>query len=295
MWIKIIIIVFTLISTIYGETSFGGELKLSQLWYVTGKEWEMSGDNYQLLDINMKNEDSRQFNYKVRFQTRVWDHSDLSSSDDLNTMGNLITYKIIPWEMWVQLNDIPFKRLSLKAGKQYFEWGTADGIHPTSVLNPDDYTDPFAMNEKIPVNAFNLNYYFSSFKLFLIWIPSFTPVRMPRFFPFISKEAYSIAGMELLKIEDELKQPSQLADGMGKAVKLQFSLFNIDYSMGYFHGYDYMPAVRSLNYIPAGNMFSELDLKIKMFFPKMQVYTFDWTTSIEGFGFFGEVGVYGFE
>ncbi len=290
--ITIMILIFYI--NIHAEPYFGGEFKFLKSWYMLPDKWEMSLDNYHLFDIYIKNEEE-QMDFKVRFQTRIWDNHSLHESDDLQSMGSLMTYEIIPWEIWAQINDIPIKRMSLKVGKQYFEWGTADGIHPSSVLNPDDYTDPFAMNEKIPVSAINLNYFISSIKIFLIWIPSFTPVKMPRVFPFIDNNQYELPGIELLNIEDETTIPSQLPDGMGKAVKLHFSLLDIDFSMGYFYGYDYMPAVKSVNYIPSGNMIDQFDLMIKMFFPKMQVYTMDFTTSIEGFGFWSEVGIYDYD
>ena len=79
---------------------------------------------------------------------------------------------------------------------------------------------------------------------------------------------------------------------MGKAVKLNFTLLDIDLSAGYFHGYDYFPFVKSIKYIPTGNMTTQFDLIIENFFPKMDVYTVDFTTSIKGIGFWGEAGIY---
>ncbi len=285
------ILLLTFISVLNAEKEFGGEFKFSKAWYVYSNKWKNAKDTYHLFDLHLKNQIDN-IDYKGRVQIRFWDSYKEKEIDGLQNMGNVLSYEIIPWEVWVRINNIPVERMSLQIGKQYFEWGTADGIHPTSVLNPDDYTDPFALNEKIPVNAFNLNYYISSFKIFLIWIPGFTSVKMPGFFNFYNTDEYNLPGTELVNINEKYKRPSGLADGMGKAVKVCFSLFHIDFSCGYFSGYDYMPVAEKYEYFLTGNMVNQLGLLISSIYPKMRVYTFDLTTSIEGFGFWSEAGVY---
>ena len=284
----IFIILLIAITSLQAEPYFGGEIKFSKAWYIFPEKWQISKDTFHLIDLHLANE-TEMIDFKVRGQIRIWDDISANSSQDPGTMGNRMTYEIIPWEAWISIKDIPIKNMNLKAGKQYFEWGTADGIHPTSILNPDDYTDPFALNEKIPVSAVNLNYFISSFKIYLIWIPTFTPVKMPRFFP-ISEYPLPGPNTELIKITNKMAMPPNLPDGMGKAVKLEFSLLDIDLSAGYFHGYDYMPSVKSLKYSLAG--INQFDLNAEIFFPKMDLYTFDLTTSIEGFGFWCETGLY---
>jgi len=288
------IIFVTLIPQILISFDINGELKFSDLWYIFPEKWELSKDNFHLLDLyTIKESEDESTRLKVRFQVRIKDRNSVSSAGDLSTMEKIMSYEIIPWEIWAQFNDIPLNNLSIKIGKQYFEWGTADGIHPTSVLNPDDYTNPFSMNEKIPVNALNINYTYESIKLFLIWMPSFTPVKLPEYFSLFDKSMYQLPGIELLNINENVIIPPQKNEGMGKALKLNFSLLNIDFSIGYFQGYDYMPEVNEISYVPVTNNIYNLD--IKMFFPKMQVYTFDLTTSIEGFGFWVEIGVYDYD
>lgn len=251
-------------------------------------KWEIARDKYHLFDLYLKNESAR-LDFKARVQTRFWD---TGNSSDLSSMAGIFNYEIIPWEIWAQVNDLPLKNFSLKIGKQYFEWGTADGLHPTSVLNPDDYTDPFAMNEKIPVNAVNLNYFISSFKVFLIWLPSFTPVKLPKYFPFLDHTSYQLPGIELVQIQENTTIPKEQSQGMGWAFKCLFTLLSIDLSCGYFQGYDYMPSIKSVNYTLTGNMLDQFNLDIEMSFPKMKVYTMDLATSLHGFGLWTEVGIY---
>lgn len=293
MIIGIILFLFILTINSIAEPYVGGEFKFTKSYYIVDKNWQTDKDNFHLFDLYLRNETTERLDFKVRFQTRIWDYS--GSTVDLNRINSVLSYEIIPWEIWCQINDIPFKNLSLKIGKQYFEWGTADGIHPTSVLNPDDYTKPFAMNEKIPVNAVNINYFMGDFKIFLIWIPTFTPVKLPQHFPFYDTDLYQIPGSELNNINENNKTPSHLSDGMGKACKISFTLFDIDLSTGVFHGYDYIPVDNNLVYSVSGNKINQLDLEINRIFPEMNVYTFDYTTSIEGFGFWGELGVYDYD
>ncbi len=292
---KLYFLIILLISPIYiiRAEDINGELKFSEYWYMFSPKWQLSKDNFHLIDLyTTKESDDSEMKLKIRFQIRLKDNNTANSLSDLSSDNKITSYEIIPWEIWGEFNDIAINNLSLKIGKQYFEWGTADGIHPSSVLNPDDYSNPFQMGEKIPVTSLNLNYSFNNFKLYFIWIPVWTPAKFPSEFPLIKPDDFILPGTEVLQMNDNLESPSSNPEGMAKAVKLEFSLFNIDFSAGYFQGYDYLPEVKTLNYQLTGNNISQFNLDIGMYFPQMKVYSFDFTTSIAGFGLWTELGVY---
>ncbi len=79
-------------------------------------------------------------------------------------------------EYYVELN---YSSFDLKIGKQIFAWGKADGFNPTDNLNPRDYIDLFVEEEKIGVPAINLLYYWNDFTFDMVFIPTYTPTRLP--------------------------------------------------------------------------------------------------------------------
>jgi len=279
-------------SVLHSAPQLGGEMKFSGLWYMTPNKWQYARDNYQLFDLTMSDDPADNISYKARVQTRLFRGGTVSSLSDLSDFKAVSAYEIIPWEIWVKINDIPFKNLSIKAGKQYFEWGTADGIHPGSALNPDDYTNPFAMGDKIPVTALDLNYTFNSVKFDLVWVPVFTPVKMPKYFPMFDNSAYQMPGFEIVSTTEALTLPKQKAGGMGMAANLAFSLFNIDFSVGAFDGYDYLPKLKQLTYDTTSAGVAKLALDADFDFPKLRLYSFNAASDIAGIGYWLEAGVY---
>jgi len=281
----LLIAVIMLNNFLCAEFDINGEIKFSEMWYIFHPHWQLASDNFHLLDIYGINEsEDETTKLKVRFQIRMKDN-DLTNK--------IMCYEIIPWEVWVQFRDLFIDNLKLKIGKQYFEWGTADGIHPSSVLTPDDYSNPLSIGEKIPIIAFNVNYFYKSIKLYLIWIPQFIPAKMPEEFPLMSKSGFTMQEVSVVGFNSISNKPDIDYKGNGKAIKLKFSLLNVDFSTGYFEGYDYLPQVRSVVYSLSGT--NQFKVTTEMFYPYMKVYTFDWTTSVQGIGFWGEIGIYKYD
>ncbi len=281
----LLVVIIMLSNFLYAEFNINGEIKFSEMWYILHPHWQLSKDNFHLLDIYGINEsEDETTKLKVRFQIRMKDNG---------LTNKIMNYEILPWEIWIQFSDLFIDNLKLKIGKQYFEWGTADGIHPTSVLNPDDYSNPLSIGEKIPITAFNVNYFYKNIKIYFIWIPEFISAKMPEEFPLMSESDFTIEGLNVVGFNSSIYNPNIDYKGNGKAVKLKFSLLNIDFSTGYFEGYDYLPQVRSVVYSLAGT--NKFNVSTEIFYPYMKVYTFDWTTSIQGMGFWGEIGAYKYD
>ncbi len=79
--------------------------------------------------------------------------------------------------------DMYFKNFDLRVGKQQIVWGKADGVFITDVVSPLNLTEfllPDFDEIRIGVNAVKLDYYIgSSNTIEAIWIPQFTPTKMP--------------------------------------------------------------------------------------------------------------------
>lgn len=63
-------------------------------------------------------------------------------------------------EAYFTYYDFLLPGLDLTAGKQRINWGTADRLNPTDVLNANDFSDPFDFGKKIPALAVNLTAHF---------------------------------------------------------------------------------------------------------------------------------------
>lgn len=78
--------------------------------------------------------------------------------------------------------DIFFDSFDLRIGKQQNIWGKADGVFITDIISPKDL-DEFLLRDfdeiRMGVTAVKLDYYFGDNTFELIWLPVFTPTRMP--------------------------------------------------------------------------------------------------------------------
>lgn len=99
-------------------------------------------------------------------------------------------------EGYVDVYDV-VKHLDVRVGKQKITWGRLDTFHPTDVVDPHRYTDPFVMEEddaKIGLPALRASYFVPDYRwltsetnLTFVWVPVPIPPRFPtedeRWFP----------------------------------------------------------------------------------------------------------------
>lgn len=172
------------------------------------------------------------------------------------------------WEAYVELYGVLSENIDLKFGKQRINWGRADKIQPTDNLNPDDFTNFFGFEEKLPNWAAKATYYFGDFNLSGVWVPFMEPVLFPRggVKTFFAEDAYS------------LKTPGrQIENGMF-ALKLSGSAFNGDFSLSYFRGWDDLP-------VEIGR---SADDNLIAGFSKLQVIGMDFATEYRSVGYWAE-------
>lgn len=288
---KILIIFFLALSSTVFAVDIGGDLTLRESWYMKDNI-QKNQDNFHVLNFRIGQSLNQNIKFKAELKTRVYDYNLFSDFSKLSDSAQIINTTITPWQLWVKMNNVLFQGLSVKLGKQYFEWGTADGIHPTSVLNPDDWSNPFGMGNKIPVSALNLQYTKNFIQASVIWIPTFTPALFPRYFSLFDESAFVMPGTTLGTLTENLMFP-EFNKSSEYAGKINFSFPVIDFSFGYFSGFDYMPQIQTLTYSPVS--MTIMNLEADYFFPQLEVYTFDFSTSVAGMGLWGEVGIYDYQ
>lgn len=79
--------------------------------------------------------------------------------------------------------DLYFKNFDLRIGKQQVVWGKADGAFITDVVSPlnlSEFLLPDFDEIRIGVNAVKFDYYLGNNTLEVIWLPNFTPAKIPQ-------------------------------------------------------------------------------------------------------------------
>lgn len=78
--------------------------------------------------------------------------------------------------------DIYFNSIDIRVGKQQIIWGKADGVFITDIISPKDLREfllPDFDEIRTGVTAFKLDYYLGDNTFEIVWVPVFTPTRMP--------------------------------------------------------------------------------------------------------------------
>lgn len=78
--------------------------------------------------------------------------------------------------------DVYLNSLDIRIGKQQIIWGKADGVFITDVVSPKDLREfllPDFEEIRVGITALKVDYYLGNNTFELVWVPVFTPVRMP--------------------------------------------------------------------------------------------------------------------
>lgn len=187
--------------------------------------------------------------------------------------------------------------LDIRAGFQTIAWGTGDLQNPTDNFNPRDISDLFD-NKKMGILAARLNYYFADFELEGIFVPFFTPTRIPpdgkRFSPAIPPITIPVGPATVtpnLFFDREFPEDDEAIQFGGR---LSRSLGGWDFSVSYYDGFNKIPLTRVQAFQGAvgPNGLPELSLVTELFYEKIRVYGFDFATTlgwVEVDGFIGDV------
>ena len=168
--------------------------------------------------------------------------------------------------------EFNFSNFDLKVGKQIFSWGKADGFNPTDNLNPRDYIDLFVEEEKIGVPAVNLLYYWNDFTFDLVFIPTYTPTRLP-----LINSRHSFLDPETPTVVNGRELPADTLSSSQSGIRILRHISGWDLSVSYYDGYDDLTLATV-----------EDDGSLTPRYNRMKVIGGDFATTFAGLGVHGE-------
>ncbi|MGB4717730.1 MAG: DUF1302 family protein [Bacillota bacterium] len=129
------------------------------------------------------------------------------------------------------------KDIDITVGKQAISWGTADGINPTSNINPIGFSLTDSQIKGKPILAAQATYYGDNFDVTGVVVPAFVPLQL--------SDLGSLADNEMIDVIKGLTIPLPANDlsSMEWAVKFGTYLSGYDLQASYFHGWEDIPAL----------------------------------------------------
>ena len=161
----------------------------------------------------------------------IFDNDNYSSSyiDEFENKG----IRRLSFDLEEYYAEFNFNSFDLKIGKQIFSWGKADGFNPTDNLNSRDYIDLFVEEEKIGVPAINLLYYWNDFTFDLVFIPTYTPTRLP-----LINSRHSFLDPETPFVVNGRELPADKLSSSQTGIRILRHISGWDLSLSYYDGYD---------------------------------------------------------
>ena len=188
---------------------------------------------------------------------------------------------IYPVETYI---DLFWESFEMRLGKQFIFWGKTDWLNPTDNINPWDYKNITSEIEdyRLPVTAIKGNYYLGDFNLEGVWILHFEPHKIPVDIP---------EQMGSLRVENlATVLPENKLSNTEFALRVSSKLFNFDYSISYFHGFDKNPTLK-FSFIPPAAGKSPF-LRYQTTYEKIDIFGFDFVTTKDEFAFTGEAAYF---
>lgn len=145
--------------------------------------------------------------------------------------------------------------ITVDAGKQFIRWGKTDIVTPTDRFAPRDFLN-VVDSELFAVRGVRGAGQFSSHTVDLVWVPVFTPSRIP-----LLDKRWTVwpAGVPVPSLDERAMPPGSQA-----GLRWGYTGSAYEYSLSFFDGFNHLPVVE-----PAGG------LEIALRFPSMRMYGAD--------------------
>ena len=153
-------------------------------------------------------------------------------------------------------------RFALDVGKQFIRWGKTDIVTPTDRFAPRDFLN-VVDNEFLAVTGVRASAQTASDAIEIVWVPRFTPSRIPlanqRWTPVAGAPApFSI-----------LDRGAQLPSGSQAGVRWSHTGGAFEYALSFFDGFNHLPAINvALSPIPE-------QLEMTLVYPRNRAYGAD--------------------
>ncbi|MCH2448529.1 MAG: hypothetical protein MK198_00130 [Gracilimonas sp.] len=171
---KIVLAVLLLLPvSLTAQPTFSGFLELDKR-FVTGGDSTIIDDFYNRFRLEMKAPVGSQLYVFSSLDLRFYDFPKSQSLDDLEQIEQEFPLDLTLWEAFIDVYGFLFDDLDIRVGKQRIAWGKADK------LNPNDFSDILNFAETIPSWAFKGTWYLGDHQLTGVWLPSVTPILLPR-------------------------------------------------------------------------------------------------------------------
>ena len=150
--------------------------------------------------------------------------------------------------------DARLGRVDLRLGRQRIRWGRADGFNPTDNIVPYDYLATFD-DERLPVNALKADTWFARTNVEVVWLPFYSPTRLPllgqRWFPRLPSSAVIEPApgsgpvmVDLVYRDLAGPLPARTFRNGQWGIRLNQILPRGEFSLSYYDGFDDLPYFR---------------------------------------------------
>ncbi len=199
--------------------------------------------------------------------------------------------------------DAKLGPLDLQLGQQEVLWGRADGFRPTDNVTPYDYLN-IATEERVPVPAVKADTYVGNTTLEAVWVPFFTPTRLPllnqRWFPPLPESAEAPLGPKGQPIDIDLSFQDGSVTFPAWALKngevgLRWNQLvpGGEFSLSYFDGFDHIASFRSTaTILPAMEPRPRALVTLNREYHRVRVGGADFASALGPFGLRGEIAYF---
>jgi len=169
--------------------------------------------------------------------------------------------------------------LMLEVGKQFVRWGKTDILNPTDRFAPRDFMD-VVVNDFLGVIAARLTYEREGRSIDLVWVPRFTPSRLP-----LPDRRWSVwpQATDLVAVVDG---GVTFPGGSQSGARWSQVASGFEYSLSFYDGYNHLPLFDA-SFQPAPP-----SIEVRTVFPRMRMYGGDAAWPLKWLTVKGEIGYF---
>jgi len=260
--------------------SVNGYVQLDHMSFFKEKTGKVNGRNQGIVQMD--------------FFSKMGDnHSFFSTVELRDDLSDKSRNRVYVEEAYI---DLVFEKWDLRAGKQVFSWGKADGFNPMNTLAPMDYTDVLDTDdEKIGIFALNAKYYLGGYEIQAVFSPVFTGTVFPSA---DSRWQFGMPGYVDVQGENyrteysiSVSKPEQKLKNSSFALKLAKNFSRLDVSLSYFCGYRHVPEIlQEIEGMDAANKTMKVDIRQQYY--RQQVISGDFSFVLDKYVLKGEGGLH---